>query len=179
MVIYRPNVSSLLTVHKGTWLQEDILLMYVSNILSHSKSNWYSSPTKRLMSVQAMRFSINSIYFHYLNCTEGNRSVIITPWAVNSQTNLCIKMFLSRGKKVLIQWDYHSITGYFRPSVKDCHTLKPCTKIIEFARRFAPSDQLCVCLFVSIFKSLRLPLRVEKDKQGRIYWFVDPNCTKL
>lgn len=104
MVIYRPKVSSLLTVHKGTWLQEDILLMYVSNILSHSKSNWYSSPTKRLMSVQAMRFSINSIYFHYLNCTEGNRSVIITPWAVNSQTNLCIKMFLSRGKKVLIQW---------------------------------------------------------------------------
>lgn len=75
-----------------------------SCILSHSKSNWYSSPTKRLMSVQAMRFSINSIYFHYLNCTEGNRSVIITPWAVNSQTNLCIKMFLSRGKKVLIQW---------------------------------------------------------------------------
>lgn len=104
MVIYRPNVSSLLTVHNCTWLQEDILLMYVSNILSHSKSNWYSSPTKRLMSVQAMRFSINSIYFHYLNCTEGNRSVIITPWAVNSQTNLCIKMFLSRGKKVLIQW---------------------------------------------------------------------------
>lgn len=104
MVIYRPKVSSLLTVHKGTWLQEDILLMYVSNILAHSKSNWYSSPTKRLMSVQAMRFSINSIYFHYLNCTEGNRSVIITPWAVNSQTNLCIKMFLSRGKKVLIQW---------------------------------------------------------------------------
>lgn len=104
MVIYRPKVSRLLTVHKGTWLQEDILLMYVSNILSHSKSNWYSSPTKRLMSVQAMRFSINSIYFHYLNCTEGNRSVIITPWAVNSQTNLWIKMFLSRGKKVLIQW---------------------------------------------------------------------------
>lgn len=98
------SFTDLITVHKGTWLQEDILLMYVSNILSHSKSNWYSSPTKRLMSVQAMRFSINSIYFHYLNCTEGNRSVIITPWAVNSQTNLCIKMFLSRGKKVLIQW---------------------------------------------------------------------------
>lgn len=133
-----------------------------------------SSPTKRLMSVQAMRFSINSIYFHYLNCTEGSHGVITTPWAVNSQTNLCIKMFYL-GKKVLIQWptwrDYLLITCYFRHlakivihwNAKQRSTNKQC--LLD-----ALTLSIFVCLYVSIFKSLLLNLTVEKDKQGRNYW---------